>query len=547
MSKNKKMSLNQKKMEESREKFFNEGSVIDADPNAPGGLSRRHLLEYLSKAGAAAVFLPHVLGSRSAIAAPITGKFKFCLYIHFGSQCGYSNGLIMPDDVGRYPRGVFVSGQQANATNPNLNIHTKHGPLILNPYSASLAGISRDVTNCIVNSRSVSHLSARWYQMTGSSRVSTHAPSWQIGLAGALANYNNMTAIPVGVGNTGIYGRRSIKTTRMVNFDTSNTLSQYRISNTDHPNVPKSPDALMSRLWSFASEMYEKQLGITHSDPVVRAKFGQYVDNAVRGVQEVASGSSIEAAVTAAINSASVDTQIDLLPLGEREKIEIKQRKNNTLIEQLQLAAAMVQSRLGAGMSVNLPGDDFHTPSVSTATRTDSLGQTYNVETGNGSETRTARGGASSWAAIRLFWDYVKSIGMQEDVLVICSHEFTRTAANGRSTKHTVFTTDPSSGVETGHLVDIYGKDHRSVAGYQIITGAFEGQKRFGTVADNFEAAATSDSSGTLNPSAVAMNSRDVIGSILYKFDPTLFPRGERDVRLYYGSDFVLSDLIVNS
>ncbi len=262
---------------------------------------------------------------------------------------------------------------------------------------------------------------------------------------------------------------------------------------------------------------------------------------------EIQPGSTIDVGVKAAINSERVDLQIDSLPLGEKERREIKQLKNNTLVNQLQLAAAMIQSKLGAGMSIGLPGDDYHLTSVSGVSRTSDNSSSYSVQVGNGSESRTARRGAATWAAIRLFWDYVKSIGMEDDVIVICSHEFTRTAANDATHKQTIFTPTGGGSGEVEQLVDIFGKDHRAVAGYQIITGAFNGSKRYGTVADSFVAAATSDPLGTIDTSAVSFNSRDIIGSILYKFDPSLFPRGDRDVRLYYGPDFTLSDLIVNS
>ncbi len=546
MSKTKKIDPCLKKALDSEEAFFSEGLTLEADPNAQDEFTRRQLLSYLSKAGSATVFLPHMLASKSASAAQISGKYKFCLYIHTGSQCGYSNGLLMPNDVGSYPKGVFFNGQQTDATNPILNSHTKYGSLVLNPYTLSLAGVSTDLTNCVVNSRSVSHFSARWYQMTGHSRTSFYGPSWQVGLAGALAGYNNMQAIPVGVGNNGLYGRRSTVETKSVSLDTSNSLADYYLNNTDHSSVPKNSSSMLARLWEFAGDFYKKDLGIANKDRSLREKLGQYVESSVAGAAQVKPGSTIDLGVKGSISSSAVDSQIDSLPLGEKEKREIKLLKSDSFINQLQLAAAMVHSRLGAGMSIGLSEDDYHSTNVSTVARTDDSGASYTLELGNGSETRTARRGAAQWAAIRLFWDYIKSIGMHDDVIVICSHEFSRTAANAKTHKQSVFL-PASQGGEVEQLVDVYGKDHRSVAGYQILTGAFEGQKRFGTVADNFVAGATSGSSGVLDAASPSFNSRDIIGSILYKFDPSLFPRGERDVRLYYGPDFSLSDLIVNS
>ena len=544
MSKFKKMDPVDKKKAETSEEFFSEGLKLDSDPQCADDYSRREVLDFLTKAGAATVFLPSALSSKSAVAAPITGDFKFCLYIHFGSQCGYSNGLIMPNDVGTYPKDVFVRGQQAQATNPILNVHLKQGPLVLNPYTLSLAGISGNISNGIVNARSAGHATAKWYQATGHGRVSSYGPSWQVGLAGALAGHNGMTAIPV-VNNLGGIGHRSIGLTRTVNVDTSRSLSTFYSSNTDHSTVPRTPSGMVSRLWQFAESHYKNQLGITNKDDAVRAKLGQYIEAAVRGVAEVGPGSSIETSVTAAINADNVRSQIDTLPLGEKESREVKGLISSNLINQLQLAAALIRSRLGAGMSIGLSGDDYHRPSVSTATRTDNSGSAYSIEVGGGAETTTARRGSAAWAAIRLFWNYVQSLGMADKVIVICSHEFTRTAANKNTQKHSVFV--PNGSGESEQLVDIYGKDHQPVAGYQIITGAFPGQKRFGTVADSFAAGASKDALGTIDLESPAYNSRDLVGSFLYKFAPELFPRAERDVRLYYGPDYEPIDLIINS
>ena len=134
---------------------------------------------------------------------------------------------------------------------------------------------------------------------------------------------------------------------------------------------------------------------------------------------------------------------------------------------------------------------------------------------------------------------------MADKVLVVCSQEFARTAANDNTDQHTVYV--PNDTGESEQLIDVFGKDHRPIAGYQILTDAFPGQKRFGTVADSFVAAASTNALGVIDHNSPAFNSRNLMGSILNKFAPELFPRAERDVQLYYGIDYEPIDLILNS
>jgi hypothetical protein len=55
MGKNTKMDPRLKKALENQEEFYSDGLTINADPNAQDQMSRRQLLDFMSRAGAATV------------------------------------------------------------------------------------------------------------------------------------------------------------------------------------------------------------------------------------------------------------------------------------------------------------------------------------------------------------------------------------------------------------------------------------------------------------------------------------------------------------
>src|SRR5690606_31070013 len=79
----------------------------------------------------------------------LNGRKPFCLYIHFGSMCGPSSGLVMPNRAGEWPIGYFASGEASGSVNPNLNQHYQEGSLIFHEYNKCLREIAQDV--CLVN------------------------------------------------------------------------------------------------------------------------------------------------------------------------------------------------------------------------------------------------------------------------------------------------------------------------------------------------------------------------------------------------------------
>ena len=130
-------------------------------------------------------------------------------------------------------------------------------------------------------------------------------------------------------------------------------------------------------------------------------------------------------------------------------------------------------------MHIRLSSDDYH----------------YGRSAGNqGSSVATARRGGDLAAQLRLFWNWVQANKLEDDVMVVVTHEFSRSAYNKYMGKAEVPVM--VNGEEVKILVP--GVDHWFLMGMIFINGKVAPASRIGVIGDTYVAKATKDFAGTI-------------------------------------------------
>ncbi|RZI55240.1 MAG: hypothetical protein EOP14_06860 [Pseudomonas sp.] len=182
----------------------------------------------------------------------------------------------------------------------------------------------------------------------------------------------------------------------------------------------------------------------------------------------------------------------------------------NPFREKLKLAGIMAKTGLANGMTISLNRgfEDTHV---------------------GGAEVGTARNAASYWLLIAEFWQWVKSAKLQDDVMIVITHDFTRTAYNGYKSS-SAEVTDLS-----GKKVNVVtpGRDHALAMGMMFINGKVPRSARVGVVTDNIAPVAGKDTKGGIDLNAQPYLSHNIIGSMLMRVYDDLYPT-ERMVRKHW-------------
>src|SRR5690606_39093229 len=111
----------------------------------------------------------------------------------------------------------------------------------------------------------------------------------------------------------------------------------------------------------------------------------------------------------------NIDAMIDNDIGANNDAQGIKDRAHNELLNSLKLAALLAKTGLAKGMAIDLDSQDFHYGTNSS---------------NNGSSIDTGRSGAQMFAQVRLFWEWIKANNMQDRVMVVMTHEFSRSPYN---------------------------------------------------------------------------------------------------------------------
>jgi hypothetical protein len=175
--------------------------------------------------------------------------------------------------------------------------------------------------------------------------------------------------------------------------------------------------------------------------------------------------------------------------------------------ERLLLAGVLAKTGLANGMSVDVMNDDHHI---------------------GGADVWTARSAAAKWAAISQFWSWVKSVNLQNDIMIIVSQDFSRSPYN--QYYNDINIVDPS-----GKPISVRapGRDHGLPMGMMFINGNVPKAGRVGFVGSNMVPQATKDTAGTIDSSGSAYLSQNMVGSMLMRCFDDLFPT-ERMVRKHW-------------
>ena len=490
-------------------------------------LSRRKLLELLHKHVWAIPALGSCLSScvkeQVAVAKSLssdgTGRSKdnkFMLYIHFGSADGLTTGMLPPKEVvidgsnsnlpkvGAWPRGLFEHEEVADSINRNVNIHYQDQgkSLIFNEYSKVLQPLQDHICMTVGNSRSLSHHDAAAFQITGE-RFGGNSGSWVAKFAQALrgeANFVNVVAASSAASThetiySSIFNNKGYRNNNVALINAA-SLDAAHTSLSDPTGIPHA-DSDARQFWDTLKSINN---GIGGRYATLRESVSYYVENLITGAPELAQGSTLRSGIEAALNVAKVkaalsDTNLPGGAVCDMPSYLLEHKTSEQLIANLQLAAGLAGSGRAKGMLFSYGDHDKH---------------------GGGSSSATPRYGSILFAAVRLFWDWVVAQGLQDDVMVVISHDFTRTAYNEKSSGAHALKVRQATGIADASLAT-KGTDHQQIMSMIFINGKVPPAGRIGALADNYTAFGAQDARGVPDTAIAPYTSDTLIGAMLMR------------------------------
>ena len=405
----------------------------------------------------------------------------FVLYIHLGSMCGVSSGLVQPLQPGVWQKGFFTRGSLDMASNPLLNVQDQYGALVLHNYSQPLAHIADDV--CLTNGtpESLDHRIGQLMQMRGN-RLAVDAPEWAMALAQANLKPGERNPICITEG-------QKINKVSDVSMIQARSIENFIDVTSDPSNMP---NEFSGPIWSSLAKRFEQDaIGSTKLAKSSYEILKTQLDTLTKGLPELndieGDLASIEGKFTQAnFNALKADMQ-------DANNIGYDYSFRNNLI----LAGIMAKSGAASGMTLRLGGDDFHF---------------------GGADVVTARRAAAKWIHLVLFWQWIRQQGLDQDVTIIVSHDFGRSPFNNKYSDHTIQS-------ENGNqLIRCPGRDHGLHFGMLFINKNVPSGGRIGNVTDNFISFPAKDAVGGFDENASPHLANHLVGSMLMRIYPDLFP-----------------------
>lgn len=487
-------------------------------------LSRRSLLALLPKHALALPALgrclsaceePPLTALKSDPALRTAEDSKFMLYIHFGSADGLTTGMLPPKEVvidggdpdlpqvGAWPRGLFTHEEVANSINRNVNIHYQDQgkSLIFNEYSKVLQPLQDHLCVAVGNSRSLSHHDAASFQITGD-RLGSGRGSWVANFAQALhgSNFVNIVAAPSAASThetiyTSIFNHKGYHNDNIALINAA-SLDEAHTMLSDPAGIPHA-EGQARQFWQTLNSINS---GIGGKYDVLRKSVNYYIENLTAGAPELAQGSALRNEIEATLNMDKVKARLrdTSLPGGavcDMPSNLFTAKANAQLIANLQLAAGLAGSRRAKGMLLSFGDHDNH---------------------GGGSSIHTPRQGSILFAAVRLFWEWVIAQQLQDDVMVIISHDFTRTAYNSKSGGTRKLEIRQPSGIVEASLTT-QGTDHQQIMSMMFINGKVPAAGQIGALADNYTAFGSQDAQGVPDTSIAPYTSDTLVGGMLLR------------------------------
>ena len=253
----------------------------------------------------------------------------------------------------------------------------------------------------------------------------------------------------------------------------------------------------------------------------LRQSVSYYVDNLISGAPELAQGSVQREGIESALHVDKLKAVLNdtSLPGGAVCDVPANMtdsKRSKQLLANLQLAAGLAGSGRAKGMLLSYGDHDTH---------------------GGGSSSHTPRHGSVLFAAVRLFWDWVVAQGLQDDVLVIISHDFTRTAYNEKNKGDHQLKVRQATGIENAKFAT-RGTDHLQVMSMMFINGKVPPAGRIGAITDNYVAFGSQNAQGRPDPAIAPYTSDTLIGAMLLRCFDDIF-KDEAAVKEFF-SDFKL-------
>lgn len=464
-------------------------------------VNRRDILKYSSLLAAAGIPFSDVIWADEDKPAPKSSRFM--IYVHFGSQCGIANGLIQPVKPGEWPQGFFQPGAVASAVNPLLNQHTASGNLIFHDYMKFLAPMTDHMCLVNLNPQSLDHGVATFHQTRGHPLLAAGV-EWPMAIAQNMKGFKSQNPMVLTSG---------IKTLPVTDITPvqANSIAEFQSITSDTNILPKGK---LDPIWKVTVDQYKQaKLGSVEVEASLGGTAEYQISTLAKGLPEIAAAQADITALTNQLSTAKVNALIDACA----DKAGISGNADQGTKNRFILAGVLAKTGLANGMRMDLIGDDAH---------------------GGGSDVNSPRNAAGKWAIIALFWEWVKSAGLQDDITIVVGQEFGRSPYNKDGLDQTYV--DASGASKT---IKAPGRDHGISAGMMFINSNVPKAGRIGTVTTNMVPVPTKDAKGTGDMSGVAYVNPNIMGSMLMRLYPDLFPT-ERMVRKHWPSFVEISTIL---
>ena len=442
---------------------------------------------------------------------------KFLLHIDLGSWCGWSSGLVQPNDIGTYPIGAFISGSTAGSPNPNINEHFKSGNFVFHNYSKPMLRHTQDLVTAVGNPLSITHGEAHRIQSTGVLATGGAGnPSWLMGTAHQFAKKSGQSGpeLIISTKRTGTMVSGSNRASNAISLS-AETKDEVASLSKDHSSVPGGDIGEAFRQLSKKSGNLYRGGGQAYSGQI--AGFQVSLEKLSKEIPGLDAGFS---EASAAITKAKIDAELTENPDGGAINASYQYED---IRNQFVLAATLIQSGAASGMAIKAADQDTHDPRFGTAA------------------IKTARSAGRIWSMLAVFWDWVKSKGYEDKVMVIVSHEFSRTASNGQSIGEKVHIKNGNSTSEIN--ITSFGTDHHPSFGMWFLNGRLQGGSRMGSMLDQMVVVGSSDLNGTPDPAKAAYTSTQIVANTLLTAWPELFvdQREMRNIWPNFGENDILT------
>lgn len=437
------------------------------------------------------IFNPHAFAEQDM---PKPSRNRFLLYIHMDSSCGVGSGLVQPLKAGQWPSGFHRAGQGGGAVNPLLNkqVEASNGQ-VLHDYLKFLAPMAGDM--CLVNgtAQSLDHNVARIYQKRGVANNAA-APEWSMAVAEFMKTDSRRNPMVVTPG---------VKTASVPDITPvmAKDIGDFSRITRDLDIIPQDNASPFVSL--LKKRFVKPNLLSVRSDAQLQGLAEYQLTTLANGLKELNDAQADIKMLEALLSRDAVKTQVkdcaDANGISSKYSDEVK--------NQLVLAGILAKTGLGNGFHIHTGGEDHHQ---------------------GGGDVYTPRNMGAVWAMISIFWKWVRSVNLQDDVMIVISHDFSRTAYNGK-----IIEVDCPDDSGKNQRLKCEGRDHALAMGMMFINANVPKGGRIGYISDNLVPMATKDANGTIDPSGNAYTSDNMVGTMLRRVYPELFPT-ERMVRKHW-------------